>query len=61
MTRTGTRTRTGTWTTGETAIALCSSCSRANKNPKGVSVVADDADVRFCDFKSKHLTIPGIV
>ena len=25
-----TRTRTGTWTTGVTAIALCTSCSRAN-------------------------------
>ena len=24
-----TRTRTGTWTTGETAIALCTSCSQA--------------------------------
>ena len=30
-TRTGTRTGTGTWTTGVTAIALCTSCSRANK------------------------------
>ena len=33
VTRTGTRTRTGkrtgTWTTGVTAIALCTSCSRA--------------------------------
>ena len=28
-TRTGTRTGTGTWTTGVTAIALCTSCSRA--------------------------------
>ena len=26
-----TRTRTGTWTTGVTAIALCTSCSRAKK------------------------------
>ena len=35
VTRTGTRTRTGTetWTTGVTAIALCTSCSRA-KNTK---------------------------
>ena len=38
MTRTGTRTGTGThtgtgtWTTGVTAIALCTSCSRANKH-----------------------------
>ena len=29
-TRTGTHTGTGTWTTGVTAIALCTSCSRAN-------------------------------
>ena len=31
VTRTGTRKRTGTgtWTTGVTAIALCTSCSRA--------------------------------
>ena len=29
VTRTGTRTGTGTWTTGVTAIALCTSCSRA--------------------------------
>ena len=29
-----TRTGTGTWTTGVTAIALCSSCSRANKKKK---------------------------
>ena len=29
-TRTGTGTGTGTWTTGVTAIALCTSCSRAN-------------------------------
>ena len=28
-TRTGTGTGTGTWTTGVTAIALCTSCSRA--------------------------------
>ena len=28
-TRTGTRTGTGTWTTEVTAIALCTSCSRA--------------------------------
>ena len=27
--RTGTRTETGTWTTGVTAIALCTLCSRA--------------------------------
>ena len=32
-TGTGTHTGTGTWTTGVTAIALCTSCSRA-KNPK---------------------------
>ena len=32
MTRTGTRTGTGTWTTGVTAIALCTSCSRAKKD-----------------------------
>ena len=33
VTRTGTctRTGTGTWTTGVTAIALCTSCSRAKK------------------------------
>ena len=30
-TRTGMRTGTGTWTTGVTAIALCTSCSRAKK------------------------------
>ena len=30
-TRTGTGTGTGTWTTGVTAIALCTSCSRAKK------------------------------
>ena len=28
-THTGTHTGTGTWTTGVTAIALCTSCSRA--------------------------------
>ena len=33
-TRTGTRTGTGTWTTGVTAIALCTSCSRAKKSRK---------------------------
>ena len=32
VTRTGTG--TGTWTTGVTAIALCTSCSRANKVTK---------------------------
>ena len=31
VTRTGTRTGTGTWTTEVTAIALCTSCSRAKK------------------------------
>ena len=31
VTRTGTHTGTGTWTTGVTAIALCTSCSRANE------------------------------
>ena len=31
-TGTGTHTGTGTWTTGVTAIALCTSCSRANDN-----------------------------
>ena len=31
VTRTRTGTVTGTWTTGVTAIALCTSCSRANK------------------------------
>ena len=31
VTRTGTRTGTGTWTTGVTAIALCTSCSRAKQ------------------------------
>ena len=30
-TGTGTDTGTGTWTTGVTAIALCTSCSRAKK------------------------------
>ena len=29
---TRTRTGTGTWTTGVTAIALCTSCSRANES-----------------------------
>ena len=37
VTRTGTRTGTGTWTTGVTAIALCTSCSRA-KNQKACSI-----------------------
>ena len=32
VTRTGTRTGTGTWMTGVTAIALCTSCSRAKKD-----------------------------
>ena len=32
-----TRTGTGTWTTGVTAIALCTSCSRAKKDSRGSS------------------------
>ena len=32
VTRTRTGTRTGTWTTGVTAIALCTSCSRAKND-----------------------------
>ena len=36
-TRTGTRTGTGTWTTGVTAIALCTLCSRAKKSHIHVS------------------------
>ena len=36
-TGTGTGTGTGTWTTEVTAIALCTSCSRANKiNPNSI-------------------------
>ena len=34
VTRTRTGTRTGTWTTGVTAIALCTSCSRAKNVQK---------------------------
>ena len=44
VTRTGTRTRTGTgtWTTGMTAIALCTSCSRAKTvNPDHIANIAD--------------------
>ena len=36
VTRTRTGTGTGTWTTEVTAIALCTSCSRANYQPKAV-------------------------
>ena len=37
VTCTGMRTGTGTWTTGVTAIALCTSCSPAKKGPHSES------------------------
>ena len=47
-TGTGTHTGTGKWTTGVTAIALCTSCSRAKKTLMKLSNV-----FFVCDFSKE--------
>ena len=47
---TGTHTGTGTWTTGVTAIALCTSCSRAKKGARWHSGSASDSESRGLVF-----------
>ena len=54
-TRTGTRTGTGMWTTGVTAIALCTSCSRAKNFNRKCDAHADvNADDRGDNNSSMH-------
>ena len=54
VTRTGTRTGTGTgtWTTGVTAIALCTSCSRAKKANQTLGFIKRNIQVHNKDLKS---------
>ena len=48
---TRTRTGTGTWTTGVTAIALCTSCSRA----KNVRILCDAKDSHIVSTKNNSV------
>ena len=52
-TRTGTGTGTGTWTTGVTAIALCTSCSRA----KNVRILCTAKDSHIFSTKNNSLFV----
>ena len=44
-TGTGTHTGTGTWTTGVTAIALCTSCSRAKNEDSQITFTARQLEI----------------
>ena len=48
-----TRTGTGTWTTGVTAIALCTSCSRAKKGMQKPEELINN--VVICTFVFLHM------
>ena len=62
VTRTGTRTGTGTWTTGVTAIALCTSCSRAKhqSNPGGPKLFKSFSQKIDGKFENLNNRLPAI-